>query len=339
MRKNLLITAGILLLGMLFFPGCQKAIEDPTVKDKSEDAAASENTANRNNKENSCRLVYQDWSAGGYGITEIHYNEKGLADQWDVDFGYGIVKEKMYYDKNNRIVMADEDYFGSKYSYRLYYSGKHLSRITRTGIDFPDDVQDFKLTYNHKGQVIRQDDDNLDTHVLMYYDDMGNCTRTDIYFGSDLWYSDIYTFDKPIKNPFLNVPGVDLAFLYYGGTFVTNKRHFSSNRTVIYDAGVPFVFNDYDPSKTVAITGSHNLPSSVNYYDRISETSLDILFEYENCDGKSGGNHNGYSHGNKSSIATNRTTQHQIPLLTRGSAKSMKEQIQKLREQYRHGNK
>jgi hypothetical protein len=331
MKKNYLQLSGLFLLFLLTIIGCQKEISESQVKDKAEDAEASVNTASRNNKENSCRLVSLDWSAGGAGLWQFHYNEKGLADQWKIDYGYGTIEEKMYYDKNNRLIKADEIYFGSNYEYRFYYTGKRLTRATRINVDFPEDAMDFTYTYNWKGQNIRQDDVVRDEHVLMYYDAMGNCTRTDIYLGSDLWYSDNYTFEKSIKNPLLNVPGVETGFLSYGGTYMSNKRWFTTNRTVIYDAGVPFVFNDYDPSKTIANNDRHNLPLSVNYFDRISGTSFDIVFDYENCDGRSGHQHHHHSQANKNMQANSSIPQ--IHPVYWGSLKSLKEQADQLRRQ------
>jgi len=326
MEKNYLQLSGLLLFSLLSFIGCQKEITDAPVKDQSEDAAASVNTANRNNLENSCRLVSLDWSSGGAGLWQFHYNEEGLADEWSIDYGYGVISEKMYYDENNRLVRADEVYFGFNYVYELYYTGNRLTRMTRTGVDFPDEIQDFRFTYNQKGQIIRQDDDNLDAHVLMEYDAMGNCTRTDIYFGSDLWYSDNYTFENPVRNPLLNVPGVEIGFLSYGGTYVSNKRWFTTNRTVLYDNGSPIVFNDYDPSKTNPTTGNHNFPVSVNYYDRVSESSLDILFEYENCNGKAGeSNRSVPANKNLQARASNPQTR---PHLFWGYLKSIKKKVE-----------
>jgi len=332
MKKNYLQLTGLFLFSLAIGMGCQKEVTESTAKDESEDVAAAGNTESSYNKENSCRLVSLDWSAGGAGLWQFHYNEKGLADQWTIDYGYGIIEEKMYYDRDGRLIKADENYFGSNYVYRFYYTGRRLTRLTRTGVEFPDDVQDFLFTYNKKGQVIRQDDDNLDAHVLMDYDHMGNCTRTDLYFGSDLFYSDNYTFEKSIKNPFLNVPGIEIGFLAYGGTYVSNKRWFTSNRTVIADNGVPVVYNDYDPSKTIPNTGRHNLPLSVNYYDRISDTSLDILFDYDNCDGRSGHQHHQHSQANKNMQANSGIPQIH-PVLSRGSLKSLKEQADQLRRQ------
>lgn len=332
MKKNYLQLTGLFLLSLAIGIGCQKEITKTAEKDESDDVAAAGNIESRHNKENSCRLVSLDWSAGGAGLWQFHYNEKGLADQWSIDYGYGVIEEKIYYDRNDRLIRADENYFGSNYVYRFYYDGKRLVRSTRISVDFPDDAQDFRYTYNRKGQNIRQDDDNLDAHVLMAYDEMGNCIRTDLYFGSDLYYSDNYTYEKSIRNPLLNVPGIETGFLSYGGTYMSNKRWFTTNRSVIYDAGVPFVLNDYDPSKTIPNTGRNNLPHSVNYYDRVTETPVDIIFDYDNCDGKSGDQHHQHSQANRNSQPGKMSAEIH-PGLVRGSLKSLKEQLNRRKSQ------
>jgi len=326
MKKYYLQLSGLLLFSLIILISCQKDIKVTEVNDPSGEGAPSRNTANRSNLDNTCRLLAYDWSAGGSGIWQFHYNEKGLADQWTIDYGYGTIEETMHYDASDRLVSADEIYFGSNYVYQLYYSDKLLTRLTRTSLDIPDDVLDFQYSYNSKGENIRQDDDNSDTHVVMDYDEMGNCTRTDIYFGSDLYYSDNYTFEEPIRNPLLNVPGIEIGFLSYGGTYVSNKRWFTTNRTLIYDNGVPFLINDYDPSRTNPVTGNHNFPSTLNYFDRVSGASLDILFDYDNCEGQSG-QQNRSLHANRNRHA-NRSNQQIHPALFLGSLKSIKEQIE-----------
>ena len=327
MKKNAFILTISLLLGVLFFTGCQKEINE-SLEGKSGDAAASENTSNKN-QENSCRLINLDWPT--IGIWQFHYNDKGLADQWIIDYGFGLPlhTNTMTYDENNRLIQSNEDFFGVDYVYQFYYAGKRLTRLTRTNVDFPDDVLDFQYTYDSKGQNTRQDDHNTDTHVLMYYDALGNCTRTDIYFGNDLYYSDNYTFYAPVRNPRQNIPGVEFGFPFYGTGGISDKWWFTSNKTIIYDNGTPFLFNDYDPNQTTINTGSNNFPGTASYYDRFTEGSIVITFDYDNCGGESVETNNRYSQGNRS-IESNKTTR---PLLGRASAKSIKEQIQKLREQ------
>jgi hypothetical protein len=297
-------------------------------------------TGRNDREENKCRLVDLDWSVGGAGIWQYYYNTKGLADKWTIDYGDGlIISEKIYYNTNDQIIKADEDYFGSNYVYLFYYTGRRLTRVTRTSVDFPDQVTDFRYTYNKKGQNTRQDDYINDEHVLMYYDAMGNCIKTDIYLGTDLWYSDNYTFNAPVKNPWLHVPRIETGILSYGGTYAGNKRWFTSNRTVIYDTdGTPFVFNDYDPSQTVIQTSSNNLPISARYYDRISESRLTITLGYDNCGID---NDNDTKNSEKVTPFTTSGTAriNSIMFLRRNPAKSMKEQVREIRQQLKNNQK
>ena len=332
MKKNFLNTSVSLLFAFLSFSGCQKQIND--MAETSDLQTASKKGPN-DRGENKCRLVNLDLSAGGAGIWQYEYNNKGLAEIWSVDYGYGIIKEKMYYNKYDQIIKADEDYFGSNYVYRFFYNSKVLTRLTRTSVDFPDEIMNFRYTYNNKGQNTRQDDDINDEHVLMYYDALGNCTKTDIYLGSDLWFSDNYTFNAPVKNPWAYVPGVETGFLSYGGAYATNKRLNTSNRTVIYDTdGTPIVYNDYDPSKTIFETGTHNMPTSAIYYDRISESPLAITFNYDNC-GKSTGNRVDYQDNHRTITSSPDNIKTQVGRIFHGHRKDIKEKISALRKKIR----
>jgi hypothetical protein len=102
----------------------------------------------------------------------------------------------------------------------------------------------------------------------MYYDAIGNCTRTDVYFGSDLIFSDNYTFNIPVANAKSHIPGVETGFPFYGHRRPYRQWWFSSNKTIIYENGNPILFNDYDAPRTVVNTGNRNLPGSASYYDR-----------------------------------------------------------------------
>jgi len=334
MRKHLIITACILSVNMFVISSCKKETTEPLSVSEQEDIVSGR-LANKN-IENSCRLANFDWP--GFGTWRFHYNDKGLADQWTIDFGFGnIVEETMYYDENNRLIRAEEDFFGANYIYHFYYAGKRLSRLTRTNVDFPEDAFDFTYTYNSNGQNTRQDDNIHDQHVLMYYDPIGNCTRTDIYFGSDLWFSDIYTFNIPSRNPKLNIPGVETGFPFYGTANVPDKWWFSSNKGILYDNGNPIVLNDYDPALTTLNTGNHNFPGSASYYDRVTESNVNLSFDYENCAGVAGRIQNRQRQVNTKE--RNNPTQYDPPQLLRSSSKSIKERVLKLREQYKMGIK
>jgi hypothetical protein len=311
----------ILLASTLLILSCQK--ETKQSSENNPQSFASPVNAN------SCRMTVNDWPTAAKW--EFHYNDKGLADEWIIDYGFGLPPHtnEMTYDDNNRLIRSEEFYFGSTYEYLFYYTGNKLTRLTRINVDNPADAVDVTYIYNSKGQNTRQDEVVYDSHVIMEYDNIGNCTRTDIYFGTELVYSDNYTFNIPSRNPRAAVPGVTTGFLAYGTAGMTDKWWFSSNRTEIYDPSGMFLFNDYDPAQTTMVTGNHNYPSSATYYDRVIEDNITITFDYENCNGdgsnsKMGNTQNNPPQGTKTAINVTR------PLLRMGSAKSVKEQIQKL---------
>ncbi len=318
MKKNSLAPISLMLLTVLFFFGCQK---EPT------ENKLSALTANRSNT-NACRMLANDWQT--VAKWEFHYNDKGLADQWTIDYGFGLPlhTNEMTYDENNRLIRSDELYFGSGYVYHFYYTGKRLTRLTRENIDVPEDASDFIFTYNSKEQVIRQDDEALDAHVLLAYDKEGNNTRTDLYFGTDLVFSDIYTFDVPSNNPRSAVPGVTIGFPFYGTAGMSDKSWFTSNRTEAYENGELILFNDYDPAQTVLVNGNHNYPSSATYYDRVTEEHITITFGYENCNGTTGMRNAGNS---KSYAGEGNAKRFAKPMLVTGSKKSVMEQTENMK--------
>jgi len=323
MKKNLLLPISTLLLTLVFFYSCQKDLK--TNSDYPAQAAAKENSKSE------CRLSYHDWPTAA--SFQFHYNANGLADEWIMDFGYGTITETMTYDNNGRLIHAYEDFFGEPYEYDLVYSGRTLTHITRSPVNFPDFASTMELTYNSKGENIRQDDNVNDVHVIMEYDVMGNCTKTSLYFGTDLYYVDEYTFSLPARNPRAAVPGVNIGFPFYGTAGFTDKWTFSSNRTTIYDAGVPFLFNDYDPAQTTMNTGNHNYPVSADYYDIVTDANYILTYEYENCNGNSGITKIGNQR--NSNVNSNKVVK-ELPIqLLRGSAKSIKEKIDALRKQHR----
>jgi hypothetical protein len=339
MKKSYLKLISSLIVSLLVITGCQKQINEPP-SSLPESTDAEQQARSRNDHgENNCRLVTLDWPT--VGKWQLRYNRKGLADQWTIDYGSGspLHTNAMTYDRNNRLVKSIENYFGSVYEYRFYYSHDRLTRVTRINVDIPEDATDFRYTYNRKGQNIRQDDDTHDQHVFMYYDALGNCTKTDIYLGTDLWYSDNYTFNASVKNPRSNIPGVETGFPFYGTGGLSDKRWFTSNRTVIYEAdGTPFVYNDYDPSRTVIRTNNSNLPTSARYYDRVSESSLTITLDYDNCGRGGGHGHDGGGHheNDRTTTSSPDNIRNQVDRILHSRGINKKAQVEELRKQIKN---
>ena len=328
MSKNYVTFFSSILVAALMLVGCQK---DTMETKEATESNAAVNSASRP-QENSCRMTVSDWP--NVAKFEFRYNAKGLADEWIIDYGFGtpLHTNEMAYDNNGRLIQSNEFYFGFNYVYHFYYTGKLISRLTRTNVDNPADVSDVQLTYNIKGQNIRQDDDANDLHVLMTYDNIGNCTRTDMYIGDELVFSDIYTFRIPARNPRAAVPGVDIGFPFYGTFLFHDKWHFSSNRTEIYENGTMFLLNDYDPAQTIIKTGNHNYPISATYYDRVTAAPITIFYDYENCNGNGSNAKPGNPQSN-SNPGINSVVRRTKPLLLRGTQKSMREQIKRMKKQ------
>jgi|GEM_PF-7116725 hypothetical protein len=323
MKRNHLIAIVSLLFLTLYLIGCQKTVLDGMSENERVASSAMAKT-------NACRTTVIDWST--VARWEFNYNEKGLADRWIIDYGFGapLHTNDMMYDNNDRLIQSEEFYFGSNYLYQFYYSGKRMTRLTRVNTDNSADFTDFTFTYNSKGQMVRQDDMANDIHIVMAYDVMGNCTRTDLLFGDELIFSDNYTFSSDARSPRIAVPGINIGFPFYGIGGFGDKWMFTSNRTEVYENGDVFILNDYDPDETTIVTSSHNYPSHATYFDRVSEGAVAIAFEYENCGGSSNASSGAYAQVEAGSQLSDGARQNRS-WFVRGSATSFKEQFEKLR--------
>jgi hypothetical protein len=322
MRKNLLITYCVVLFSLLQFSGCRKETKDSLVS--SETATDSKLASSENNSK--CRLNHIDW--GGF-FYDFHYNEKGLADEWILDFGDGLPHHyTMEYDKNNRLIKAYDYYNNIIYTNLFEYTGNLITKHTWTS-NITAEAGEVIFTYNKKGEMLTQDDIINDVHVTFVYGPRG-CIHWDFYIGNALYLSDDFTYSIPNRNPFLAIPGLSFAFpLYAFGTW--DKWWNTSDRFVLYDNGNPIILYDYDPAQTVMQTGHQNYLTSVSYYDRVSESTVINTFTYENCGGQSEVADAESSQGKRAVISKNRKAVR--PLLLYGSQKQIKEQIKQLRNQ------
>ncbi|MEP6927618.1 MAG: hypothetical protein ABI834_08280, partial [Ginsengibacter sp.] len=209
MKKNYLKLMSSFMLFLFVCAGCTKELKEINVNKNIVD-----NAFDRLNRDG-CNLVTFDWV--GASKWTFHYNEKGLADKWVIDYGNGFLQEEnMIYSRDNRLIQANESLNGENNVYLFTYTGKRITKVTWSTSDAPGQQFVTEFTYNYKGQMTRQDDNVNDIHTLMFYDLLGNTTRTDIYFGTDPYFSDIYTFDKPVRNALLLVPGIPYGFPFFG---------------------------------------------------------------------------------------------------------------------------
>ena len=325
MKKNYLKLMGSFVLFFFVCAGCTKELKEIDLN-----KSAADNSFGKLHKDG-CNLVTFDWVDASKWT--FHYNEKGLADKWVIDYGDGFPEEEtMIYSRDNRLIQANETYQGANNVYLFTYSGRRVTKVTWSTSAAPGQQQVSEFTYNYKGQITRQDDNANDIHTLMFYDRLGNTTRTDIYFGTDPYFSDIYTFDKPVRNALLLVPGIPFGFPFFGTGNFLNSRWFTSNTGLVYDNGTPIVLYDYDPAKTVFKTGLFDFPLSVTYYDNITQGPGYINLMYS-CGGKGNMADDALPQSDIKMLAAKQPAHFGPMPLLRGSVQSIKEQIKKLRDQ------
>jgi hypothetical protein len=316
MKKKLIASCSMMLFCLMLFYGCRKETANKAI---SNSVASSDNLQQQN-----CRLTNVDWGDGT--SWHFHYNDKGLADEWILDFGDGLPhRYTMEYNNCSKLIKAYDHFNNTIYTNNFTYNGNKLVKQTWRNNTI-DDKGEVHFTYNSKGEIIREDDVINDFHTMFVYNSIGNCTHYDFYLGKTLYLTADFTFRIPNKNPLLTVKGVDLGFTYYT-LGLWNKWWETSDRYVLYDNGNPIVVVDDAPSKTVMNFGKQQYPSSVSYYDKVSKTAITNILSYENCPGGC----DVINAPSSKAAAKNSRSLIRSLLLLPGSAKSIKEKIKELR--------
>jgi hypothetical protein len=326
MKKNLILSCSILLFACTLLTSCKKESTPITISSTNADDLQVGNNS-------SYKLTHNGWAY--YWGWDFHYNDKGLADEWKIDFGNGYFWNfKMKYDKFHKLIEADgydpNDDLILITTFK--YSGNQIISQTWTDIFFGTTFE-YLFTHNGKGQIIRIDANPLDIHIFLTYDNLGNCTSTNLYLGDDIYFSDIYEFNVQARNPLLTVSGVDFLFPYFGVGYF-NKLWFSRNLSIVYDSdGNPFVINDFSASKKDFKIGRQNFPISINYYDTVAKIPFPFTFGYS---GKGNANNDLPASPEEANwnAGNNKNARPKKPLLTLASGKTIKEQLQELRKQY-----
>ena len=276
-----------------------------------------------NNKQ--CRLT--KLVNGPYSTWNFYYNEQGLADKWKIVIVNGPVENwKLTYDTSGKITYgrAYDDYGNLIYTTSFTYDDKLVKKQVWNDV-INNYSFDIFFTHNHKGQITREDYSD-GTHIIMNYDDMNNNTRNDYYISSFLYFSDIYEFNVPVRDPLLSVSGIDFLFPYSGAGYHSNLW-FSRNLSIAYDYdGTQYVYNDFSASKKDITVGSRNMPIAINYFDTVSQSIFNYTFDYS-CSGNARENTIPQS---SSTIGKNKSVISPGPLFL-GKGKSLKDQLLEMR--------
>ncbi len=279
MKKNLIASSTMLLCCLLLLCGCQKEAAEMTVPNNT----TTSNLASEDNLHHkTCRLTDIDWGDGT--SWHFHYNDQGLADKWINDLGDGLPHNfTLKYDNCGRLIKAFDHYNNTIYTYLFYYRGNRLIKQTWSNNITPDGGE-IVNTYDDRGNIVRRDDKVNDIHTIIEHDHLGNSHHFDFYVGKMLYITGDFTFRIPNKNPLLTVSGVDVGFFYYNYGY-WDKWWETSDKYVVYDNGTPTVLVDFAPSKTVMNFGVQHYLSSVDYFDRISKSTITNILSYQNCPG------------------------------------------------------
>ena len=321
MKKNYVKMLSTLLIGIILIAGCQKDLKE-TIPEANLLSA-------KEKPKNECRLTKMSWAGGS--TYNYHYNNLGLADEWDIS-DYGLFRQE--YDVNGRldksrwsigdelIVTIHFFYEGEKVMKEIWYNG-NTSEIG----------DEIFYTYNGKGQMVRMESFVGDYYAVMSYTPEGNNSSWDFFIGGDIIYSGVLKYIQPYKNPYLAVRGITHGFPYINPQYNYNKWWATSEKLTIYDEnGDPIVLFDYDPLQTIWQPGHQNYPLSATYYDLITEDWFPYNFEYENC---APGNVNSNSRAAQPSITTGARKINPTMLLKRHPSKSIKEQAIEWRNKIR----
>ena len=103
MKKKLFTPIALIFTSLLFTIGCQKSTTEPP------EEIVSINSLNSNTT-NQCQLTHI--IIDGFD-NRFHYNAKGLADEWRIDYGDGVPDVyTMAYNSNNQLSRAWWHYDG-----------------------------------------------------------------------------------------------------------------------------------------------------------------------------------------------------------------------------------
>ena len=159
--------------------------------------------------------------------------------------------------------------------------------------------------------------------VKVAYRDGETDPETLVYFGDELAFDISYTYSHHHKNPSSAHPGLTYEYPFFNGFFSRSKWYSVSQKVVGYENGVPTVFSDQDPSKTIVEVGPQNYVSATDFFEKLTQEYIPFDFFYENY-----GSDKNPNQASKASLVQQKIAK----LMQRTSVKTMKQQIRELKQ-------
>jgi hypothetical protein len=269
MKEKFFLPALLLVVSLLAISSCQKSITE------TKDEVAAKSLPDEMLK-NQCKLTHM--ALEGFDF-RFHYNSKGLADEWRIDYGTGIPDVyTMEYNNDNHLTRAWYHYDGELQSTIDFEWTGNL--LTKENWDYSGFLFDVVNTYNIKGEMTGREV-SYGYSIVSEHSPNGNAPIRDIFFDGELFYRGEYTFNQANKNPFLAIRGIPYGFPFL--TFEFTKWWETSEKQTYYFDGDPFVVLDEDPAQTSVQFGFQNYLSGVTHFDVVSNSNIPFGFEYQNC--------------------------------------------------------
>lgn len=320
MKKTYLNMLGSLLIIILLVAGCKKELKETNPETDLQTAEA------KRNHKNECQLVSD---ASEFGTDTYKYNHRGLVDEWNISAYDGYYK--MEYNARGRLIKS-RFYSGGVLvnTIKFFYRDDRVVKEIWYNGDTEEKTDEVFYQYNRKGKMLKMQSFMVDYYTLYDYTSDGNVSGWNFYFGGSLLYTAQNTFFHHRKNPYLAIPGLDYGFAYLNGAIFQNKWYPTSEKLITYDEeGNPQVVYDQDPRRTIVQANRRNYVTASDHFDVITQEYFHFRFGYENC---------GRDDGDKvqpvqklSPIGNSKINP--MKFLKKGSAKSIKEQVNELRKQ------
>lgn len=331
MKKIFLLSMSVGLL--ILSQSCKK--EMPSQSPGADAAAVIADAGKDAGRPGQCRLANYHYEEAGISFL-FQYNNLGLVNNFTIDYGDGLPDVFNFTYNSNGIMnggTVDYNYNDTHYDLKLFHAGNKTVRELWYDRGTTNIAFDIRNTYNFRGEITKRNNIVTNTYCSFTYNFLGNSPRTSYYEDGELIAQYDYTFQQFNRNPWTSVNGLTTGVpaLY----LIFTRWWETSEKTTLYDNGVPEVIEDINPAETVMELGQQGYLASIKNHDRITDEDNHTNFEFENCGGCPSHLHAPRSTITGSSMQGKRmTTITKIKrLLIRGQSTSIKEEMNELRNQ------
>ncbi len=122
------------------------------------------------------------------------------------------------------------------------------------------------------------------SYALFTYDSEGNVINDEVKdTDGTLYFEDIQSFDKPVREPMVAVPGLPYPIPYIN-YMISKLKYTYLKEFGLDDKGNPVTFYELDPDKSTLRAGPERYAVYYKTFDKVSGLSNRQVWDYQNCD-------------------------------------------------------